>query len=305
MDRVTELQIFLRVAELGSFTAAGRRSGVSQSTVSKAVRSIEDRLGVRLLNRTTRRLSLTDEGRSFAGRIREVLSTLQEAESEARSAHEQLQGRLRINTSTMLAVGMVQPVLLDLGRKHPELELELDVDDRRIDPVERSADVTIRVGKLSDSTMTLRRAGTLALRFFAAPQYLERIGASTPQALWRTTVDLIEISQSQLDPNAGTFTFALDETDGQKLRWRRAIRVSTGLLARDAALSGAGIAVLPELLVHADVSAGRLVPVLKTVPLPGLEVSMLTAFGGTPPRRVSAFMDYAIAQWRRNWPGFE
>lgn len=294
-DRLTTMEIFVRVVESGSFSSVARTRSTTQSAISKAIAALEARLGTRLLNRTTRSVAPTPAGLAYYSRCKSLLASISEAELEARFGQSALHGRLRVNTSAMLAMTLVQPVLLAFGRMHPQVAVELVMDDRRIDPVEQGADVIVRSGALADSTLMARRAGRSASGLYAAPSYLE----SAPALSNVADLGAHEIV-TFTDRHSGPARLEAVNAHGAKVEVMLSgpIAVSSAVLARDAALAGAGIAVLPGFLAAAELASGALRNVLPEIELPDSIVSLLHPFGRSPPTRVSAFIEFAVATWR-------
>jgi DNA-binding transcriptional LysR family regulator len=280
-DRLAAFETFVRVVEAQSFTAAAKTLGSSQSRVSKAIAALEARLGARLIARTTRHLTLTPAGSELYLKARAILAAVEEAEAAVRA--DEIRGRLKVNTSAMLALPLVQPALLAFKELHPGLSIELVMDDKRIDPVEEGVDLIVRVGALDDSRLVARRAGAAGLGFYAAPGYLARAG--TPL----TRADLAEHTVIGLPERRGARGPA---------EFSRDIVVSNALLAHAAAVGGAGIAVLTQFLAEPDVAAGRLVPLLADMALPEVDISFLHPFGREAPAKIRAFMDFAVARWK-------
>lgn len=284
-DRLAAFETFVRVVEAQSFTAAARALGSSQSRVSKAIAALEARLGARLIARTTRHLTLTPAGSELYLKARAILAAMEEAESAVRA--DEISGRLKVNTSAMLALPLVQPALLAFKAIHPELRIELVMDDRRIDPVEEGVDLIVRVGALDDSRLVARRAGAVRFGYFAAPAYLERAG-----------------EPPTLEALAGHSVIGIPERRGSRsaevtrVAFSRDITVSNMLLAHGAALEGAGIAALPHFLAAPSVAAGTLVRLLPDTALPEVDISFLHPFGQEAPAKIRAFMDFAMARWK-------
>lgn len=284
-DRLAAFETFVRVVEAQSFTAAARTLGSSQSRVSKAIALLEARLGARLIARTTRHLALTPAGTELYLKARAILAAVEEAEAAVRA--DEISGRLKVNTSAMLALPLVQPALLAFKSAHPALRIELVMDDRRIDPVEEGVDLIVRVGALDDSRLVARRAGSVSFGFYATPGYLQQAG-----------------EPKTLEALAGHSVIGIPERRGARpadvtrVALQRDITVSNMLLAHGAALEGAGIAALPRFLAEPSVAGGALVAVLPNVQLPEVDVSFLHPFGQEAPAKIRAFMEFAIARWR-------
>jgi DNA-binding transcriptional LysR family regulator len=284
-DRLAAFETFVRVVEAQSFTAAARTLGSSQSRVSKAIAALESRLGARLLARTTRHLTLTPAGSELYLKARAILAAVEEAEAAVRA--DEISGRLKVNTSAMLALPLVQPALLAFKAAHPALRIELVMDDRRIDPVEEGVDLIVRVGALDDSRLVARKAGAVRFGFYAAPSYLAQAGE--PETLEALAAHSVIGIPERRASRGGEFA---------RLAFNRDITVSNMLLAHGAALEGAGIAALPRFLAGPDLGAGRLVAVLQQVTTPEVDISFLHPFGREAPAKIRAFMDFAIARWK-------
>lgn len=284
------METFVRVVDGNSFTAAARALGSSQSRVSKAIAALEARLGARLIVRTTRHISLTPAGTEFYRRARAILAAAEEAEAGVRIGQDLIGGRIKVNTSAMLALPLVQPALLAFRAAHSKLSIELVMDDRRIDPVEEGVDLIVRVGALDDSGLVARRAGAARFGFYATPGYL----TANPVKL----DSLADLSRHTV--------IAIPERQGRGRRAvpgatiERNIMVSNMLLAHAAARIGTGIAVLPRFLAADDIAAGGLVEVLADLDLPTADISFLHPFGQDAPLRIRAFMDFAVARWRES-----
>lgn len=291
MDRLSRIEAFVRVAEVGGFSEAARSMRLSQPSVSKAVAGLERELGTRLLNRTTRQVSLTEAGKVYYERMKQVTALLAEADTLSFRAQSDIQGPLRINTSVVLSGALVLPASLAFRTLHPGMEIEIVADDRRIELLSQSTDIAIRTGQLDDSTMRVRRAGAARIGFFASPAYLAARGRDPAATPGLAGLDIIRFTSRALLP-AGPVPVEMAEVS-------TAIAVSNMALAREAALAGAGVAALAEFLARADVAAGTLVPVPAEARLAPLEISLLHPFGHTPPRRVTMFLDFLVDQWRR------
>jgi DNA-binding transcriptional LysR family regulator len=290
-DRLAEMVTFQRVVESGSFSAAARQLGLSQPHVSRLIAALESRLGARLVNRTTRRLSLTEQGEVFLLRCRRILSEVDLAEREARDAHAAPQGRIRLNTSAMLAGSLALPALMAFRALHPAIEADLVADDRRIDPVKESYDLILRIGALENSSLMKRFAGHAPLGLFAAPGYLAgRAIAAGPIRDWADLAGMALIGVRNRPWRSDARGADPDSADSARGGW---LEVSNALLARDAVIAGAGAAILPVFL-----TAGQDMIRLDVPPIAPLDVHFLHPFGDHPPRRISLFMDFAVRFWR-------
>jgi DNA-binding transcriptional LysR family regulator len=172
----SDLVAFVRAVERGGFSAAARDLDLTPSAVSKLVTRLEDRLGVRLLNRTTRSLALTAEGDAFFHRAQRILADIAEAEEEVGRSRAQPRGLLRVNVGTAFGMHQLAPALPDFFARHPEIQVELTITDRVVDLVEEGADIGIRMGTLPDSSLVARRIAEVERVICAAPSYLRRHG---------------------------------------------------------------------------------------------------------------------------------
>ena len=185
MDRLNGLLAFARTAELGSFVTAGRALGISASAVGKSVARLEQELGVRLLQRSTRRISLTEEGRLFNERVRRILDDIDDAEAMLSRTRETPRGRLRV-TVPIVTYHLLLPVLSEFMARYPEIELDIDFNDRIVDVIEEGIDVAIRSGELPDSRLVSRPVAPFRMLLCASPSYLDRHGTpSVPTDLAR------------------------------------------------------------------------------------------------------------------------
>ncbi len=175
MDRFRALEVFCRIVDAGSFSKAGLDLGVPPATVSKMIKDLETGLGVRLLERTTRRVSVTDEGRAYYVRATDILQNLAEADDEIRANNAELQGRVRIAAPRHLASAILVPAIHDFVEEHPNLEIEFVLADRRVDMIEDGIDIAIRIGPLADSGHMVRKLGEFPRVTCASPKFLETV----------------------------------------------------------------------------------------------------------------------------------
>lgn len=171
MDSLSGMSVFVKVAERASFTAAAEDLKISKSAVSKQIARLEDRLGVQLIHRTTRRLSLTEVGRTFYERAKQVVEDAEAAETAVSNLHDELRGTLRINAPLSYGIRKLSPLLPAFLARHPELHIDMSFNDRRMDLIEDGFDMGIRISKLTDSTLIARKLGTTKLAVVASPAY--------------------------------------------------------------------------------------------------------------------------------------
>jgi len=189
MDSLTDIAVFIQVVDSGSFTAAAERLSLSKSVVSKYVTRLEGRLGARLLNRTTRRLSLTEVGRSFYERSRRGLQEIEDAEAEVSRLQGEPRGTLRLNTPMSFGILHIAPALPEFLRHYPEVSVDMNLDDRKVDVIEEGFDLSVRISDLPDSSLVARRLARCRHAVVAAPAYLEQHGTpTTPDELRRHNI---------------------------------------------------------------------------------------------------------------------
>lgn len=286
------LQVFVRIAETGSVSAAARDLGLSKSAASKKLAALEDRLGARMVNRTTRRLSLTEAGADFLERAQRILAELEEAEQAVGRLTDEPRGTLRVNAPMSFGVLHVAPALADFMTRYPELAVTLDLDDRRISLVEEGYDVAVRIADLPDSSLVARRLAPARQAVCASPAYWARHGVPAhPRDLARHNCLIYTYLPAQND-----WRF---RGPGGPLTVRVAgnLKANNGDVLREAALAGLGVCLAPTFLVGDDVRAGRLVTALD-----GFAEDSLTIYAVYPHRRhlpakVRAFVDFLVGRF--------
>lgn len=257
MSRFQEMQTFNAVVEAGSFVKAAEALNLSKAAASRNVVDLETRLGVRLLHRTTRRLSLTDEGQLFYARSKELLAELAEAEDEITARNDAASGLLRINAPFTFGVLHLAPLWGQFLQQHPKVSLEVTLADRLVDLVEEGFDVAIRIAVLENSTLVSTRLATTRLLLCAAPQYLRLHGTPKHPA---DLSDHAVVSYSYFSTR--------DEWHFQgphgpvSVRTNPTFHTNNGDTCRAAALAGQGIILQPDFLVGNDVKQGKLVELM-------------------------------------------
>lgn len=254
MDGLSGLMAFVRTADLGSFVAAGRALGISASAAGKAVTRLEDELGVRLLQRSTRSLRLTEEGKAFHERCRRVLDDLDDARAMLAKSAEKPRGRLRVSTP-VVSYHFLMPVLPEFVALYPQIELDLDFSDRIVDLIDEGVDVAIRSGVLPDSRLIARPLRPFRMLLCAAPSYLERHG--TPKCL-RDLDRHLAIRFRY--PNSGKlqpWPFGLTRSEPEP-RPRTAMSCNNMEALRGATIAGLGIGCMPDFLAREPLASGAL-----------------------------------------------
>lgn len=288
-DRFQEMRVFAAVVEAGGFTAAAGRLGMSKAAVSRHVAELEERLGVRLLHRTTRRLSSTAEGELFYARCRELLARLDEAEAELGSGSTAAQGVARVNVPLSFGLMHLAPLWPGLLARHPGLELDVTLSDRVVDLVDEGYDLALRIGQLPASSLVSRRLAATRLVACAAPAYLAAHGApARPAELARHAVIGYSLFAAG---DYWSFTGALRE---ETVKVQPRMRTNNGDTCRAAALAGQGIILQPSFMIGADLAAGRLVELM-----PGWRAITLGIYAVYPSRKflapkVRAIIDFLV-----------
>jgi DNA-binding transcriptional LysR family regulator len=285
-DRLSDAEVFLAVADAGGFSGAARVLGRSQPSVSRRVAALEARLGVRLVERTTRRVRLTEAGALFHARCKDAVATLRDAEAAVQDAQAVVRGALRVSAPPAWARARLAPLLPELAKLHPELTLELVLLERYVDLVEEGIDVAIRMGPLRDSSLVARRIATARFVLCAAPDYVARVRPRRVADLRRCEALVLSTSSArQRWPfRHGGQTHAVEPN--------ACLRTNDVGLLREAALAGRGVTVLPSDLVVADLAAGRLVELLPGARLPRVEVFALLPTRRHAPTKARAFVDF-------------
>lgn len=255
MASLLEMQTFVEIVDRGSLSAAGRALATVPSTVSARLTSLEDRLGVQLLTRTTRQLRLTDDGERYLADCRRILEEVERSECAVRHRRGMLQGTLRITAPSDFGRTRLRPVLDAFLDAHPRLELHLQLSDEVVDLVENELDLAIRVGRLTESSLVTRRLTTGHRVVCATPEYWARRGRPTKPAQLASHDCLLWTSDGR---NDATWTF-----EGESVRVRGRLSSNDGELVRRWALAGAGVAQKSYWDVRDDLEAGRLESVLQ------------------------------------------
>lgn len=299
LDNLTGLVVFAKVVEEGGFSKAANSLGISKSSVSKQVSALEDHLGTRLLNRTTRRFSLTETGTLLYERCQRIVAEVDAAEREAGSLQSNPSGRLRISTGVSFGRLHLSKVLPDFLFEYPELSMELVLNDRRVDLVEEGYDVALRIGRLEDSTLIARKLCPARQVTVASPDYLKKRGEPKhPGALPGHE----HLAYSYL--NEG---LAWDfRVDGRAQQYRIAPRLVTnnGDAILTMAEQGGGIAQIPTFIAGDSIRAGRLKPILRDFAAAPIGVYALYPNARNLPLKVRVFIDFLRKRFRDN-PGWD
>ena len=277
--------IFTRVVECHSFTQAALGLGMQKSTVSRRIALLEERLGVRLLNRTTRKLRLTEVGLAYYERCRQIMLDFAEAEQAVMQLQLRPSGLLRITAPIEFGQLFLGRVLGAFMREYPEITAEVELTSRRVDPVEEGVDIAMLVGQPQDSTLIARPLLMSARSLCASPAYLQQHG--TPQTLAE-----LGVHRAILLPADSPRYWPLL---GQTIACQRVLSCNNITFAREAALAGAGIAGLPLMISREEVASGRLIEVLPQAQLPSSELYAVYPSRRFQTMKVKAFLDFLLA----------
>ncbi len=293
MDRLAAIEIFIRVVDTGSFSAAARHSDVGQPAVSKAVAQLEEWLGVKLLLRTTRALTPTEAGTSFYLRAKRAVDETDEAVLAARGTASGLSGKLRVSAAVCFARLHIVPRLPEFMKEHPSLDLELVLDDRNIDLVDEGIDVALRMGVLADSNMTARRIAEASRRIIGTPDYFKRHGIP------RAPSDLLAHQAVIYTRDGGgeDWTFRKETAEvSVKMQGRLKITATEGL--RAAVFAEMGLAIASEWAFTPELKSGAVVSVMDDWVLPSISLSAVYPTGrlaSTKARLFTAFVENCLA----------
>ncbi|KDE19901.1 LysR family transcriptional regulator [Acetobacter aceti 1023] len=289
LDRITSMQVFVKVVVAGSFTGAARLMALSPTMVTKHITALETRLGVSLFQRSTRHLSLTEAGRLFLESCQKILADVENMEQTVSEQYREPRGQLRLNAPVSFAIQYVAPYLPEFNRRYPQVQVELGMSDRPVDLVEEGWDLTLRIRNLTASTLRARKLAAIRMVICASPAYLAKVG--TP-----THVDDLQ--------NHNCLGYTLSENNGAS-RWHfgkngeKTVPIS-GLLSanngdalREAAIMGGGIAYLPLFIVSHALQQKQLMALSLDYPTtPGPDLHAIYAPGTSLPLKVRAMIDY-------------
>ena len=304
MDRWTEIELFVQVAETGSLSRAAEALNLSNASASRHLAALEDRLGARLVERNTRRLYLTDTGQEFFQRARNILTDLRDAESDVNAAALNPTGVLRVTASLSFCLHHIAPLLREFTERYPNVTVHVEAANRYLDIIDNNIDVAIRTREVEpDSNITIRRLGETRRVLAASPGYLARHGF--PRTLDDLARHKLLIYVHANNPYELRFTRG---TEQRTVSVRGLLETNDGQIVRAAALDGMGILVQPVYIVYDDIVAGRLVPVLDDWDLPHLTINLAYPSRKHLSAKVRTFIDFMAAHFKkmdyeRKWTG--
>lgn len=298
MDRFLAVNTFAKVVELGSFAKAAGRLGLSTSAVSRQVSELESHLNVRLLNRTTRRLSLTEAGQTFYEHSVQLLSDLEDAEASVRVAAAEPKGTLRLTCGVSFGTRYLAPALAEFSELHPHLLLDLDLSDRVVDLVEEGFDLAIRIGQIGSQGMVSKRLGWTQIVCCAAPSYLAR----QDQAI-REPADLLQhecLSYTNVGlPNTWHFESRDGSATPAAVRITPRHRANNGQVLASLAVQGLGVVYEPDFIVAQEIRAGQLVPLLPGHRPPRSPIAAVYPSRRHLSAKVRSFVDFLATRFER------
>ena len=251
-----ELTVFVQIVENGSFSRAAKQLSMANSAVSRVVKRLEEKLGVNLINRTTRQLRLTEEGSQYFRRVQKILQEMAAAEAEMLAVHEVPQGILRVDSAMPMVLHLLVPLAAKFNERYPHIQLSLVSSEGYINLIERKVDIALRAGELDDSGLRARHLFDSHFRVVASPEYLSKHG--TPQS----TEDLANHQCLGFIEHTFLNTWAVFDAQGNPYKISPHFTASSGEILRSLCLSGCGIACLSDFLVDNDIAEGKLIPLL-------------------------------------------
>lgn len=289
MVEFSAIPVFVAVVECGSFSRAGEKLGTSKSAVSKRITLLEQRLGVRLFHRNTRRLSLTEAGEQYFEYARKAHALACEGEDAVAELQSEPRGVLRVSVPMTFGRLHLAPLIPGFLERYPHVQLDLSMDDQRVDLVEKGYDLAVRIGSLPDSSLVARRIAPCLSVICASPDYLARQGApQTPEEL--SDHNCLFFSYFQ-----GGAEWSFNSPVGMvRVQPRGNYRANNSEALRDALLAGLGICQMPTFIVGNDLAEKRLVPVLTDYPLPKHSIYAVFPERKHMPGKVRAFLDFLI-----------
>ncbi|MGE8065907.1 LysR family transcriptional regulator [Pseudomonas sp. NPDC089569] len=297
MDKLNAMAVFVRVVERGSFSAVAREMQTSQPTISKMLQALEAGLGGKLIARSTRHLSLTDEGQRYYDQCRQILAAVDAAEHSFQSGRETIAGPLRIGSSVSFGRLQIASRLPDFLKRHPEVQIDLQLSDQNQDLVSEGLDVTFRIGELSDSGLIARHVGTTHRVTVAAADYLTQHGQpQTPQELREHNCLVFNLLSSQ------NLWHYQNGTQRHEVRIKGNAQSNNSEAIREMVLGGLGIALSPVWLFSEDLKAGRVTAILQEYTAQTLPIYAVSPANRRQSARVKAFVDY-MSQALETAPG--
>ena len=296
MSQIEEIRVFVMVVETGSLTQAADRLGIAVSAVSRRLKDLEIRLGAPLIQRTTRRMYLNEVGQVFYERCKSVLDELDAAQQEVLNSGGSLGGVLRLSVPLSFGVAHMSSAIAQFMHAHPDVRIDMDLSDKRVDLVAEGYDIAIRIGVLTDSSLIAKKISSAAMIVCASPSFLEN------NAPIKTPEDLEGLSalvySNDKSPNDWRFVGPDGKEGAQRVTQR--LSASNGDVLREAAVSGLGVICLPNFLTYEAINAGLLVPVLTGYKWADLDIYAVYPKLTILPKRTRAFLDFIATRYNKD-----
>lgn len=301
MDRFDTMKAFVRVVEAGSFTKAAQTLDLSRTTVTQLVQQLEARLQLKLLNRTTRKVNVTEDGAVYYERIVRVLAELDDAEASLPNASTSPRGQLRVDVPSPLATMVLVPALPQFHAKYPEIQFEMGASDRMVDLIGDNVDCVVRGGEIADQSLMARRVGELQLAVYAAPAYLKRVGSPMhPLELQDSQHRIVRFRWSR---SGNGFPYAMrNGGESVKIQGRHVLAIDDGNAYLAAGLAGLGVLWLPTYMAKEHVAKGELVPLFED-----WHIEPMPLYVAFPPNRhvskkLRVFIDWIVELMEQHAP---
>ena len=293
MNRFENMDTFIRVVEVGSISGAADRLNVAKSAVSRRLKELEKHLGVELFHRTTRQMNLTDTGRAFYHQAVRILDDVLEAEIATSQAHGTLKGNLKIALPSTFGLMHMGPIINDFIKEHPQIEFDLDFNDREVDLIQEGFDLAIRIANLPDSSLIARRIAPVKTVICASPDYLQQMG--TP----RSPQDLINHKCLVYSLQRDFEYWHLTDANGNEIKTKiyPYLKASTGEFLKEAAVDGQGIILVPTFIAYQEIENGSLIPLLKNYTSPQINAYAIYPQTRHLSQRVRAFVDLLVKRF--------
>lgn len=296
MDTLTRMRAFIDVVEAEGFSAAGRKVGRSKALLSKYVRELEDDLGALLLNRTTRQFSLTEAGHAYFKRASEIIREIDSLADTVRDSAGDLRGRIKLSASRTFADAPIGQSLIDFAKAHPDIVLDIHLDDRMVDLVEEGFDLAIRITRLENSSLIAKKLSPFGIRICGSPELIERVGApQTPQ-------DLAQLP-CIVDTNGRwlyNWPFVSEQGEPVTVPVIGRLEVNSPHAARAAAIAGLGYSTMPDFIAKPSLDDGSLVAVLEKFMPTGGGIFAVYPHRRYLPAKVRALVDFLVQWFKQN-----
>lgn len=287
MNKLESMSLFVRVAEMGSFSAVAQQKGIARSIVTRQVAQLENSLGVKLMTRSTRRLTLTTAGTTYLEKCRTILDLVEAAETDLSEANQAPRGAVRLTLPLSYGLKRLAPLLLDFAQRYSEVKLDMIYTDRHVNLIEEGIDLGIRITRKLTGTDVVRKLGAAKIRIVASPEYLERHGYPQHPS------ELAQHECLSYSMNGGPESWQF-EVDGYLIDYpiRTRIQANNGNVLSDAAIAGLGITCQPDFIVDESIAQGRLQIILDAYPVPEIGIYAILPSNRQIPYRVRVLLDF-------------